>query len=49
MGYWESKEEIAELWQKERTFEPNCNEKERNKLYDGWKKAVAATRVFKNT
>lgn len=49
VGYWESKEEIAELWQKERTFEPNCNEKERNKLYDGWKKAVAATRVFKNT
>ena len=48
IGYWDSKEEIAQLWQTEHTFEPTISEEERNKLYSGWKKAVTATRAFKN-
>ncbi|MBA4536768.1 glycerol kinase GlpK [Bacillus aquiflavi] len=47
VGYWESKEVIAQQWAIDRSFEPRMDEKERQKLYDGWKKAVKATMVFK--
>lgn len=47
VGYWASKEEIAQQWKNERTFEPNLPEKDRETLYNGWKKAVEATRIFK--
>ncbi len=40
VGYWESLEEIRELWKVEKVFEPKMNEKEREKLYKGWKEAV---------
>ncbi|NJE07317.1 glycerol kinase GlpK [Thermococcus sp. M39] len=40
VGYWESLEEIGELWKVEKVFEPKMNEKERGKLYKGWKEAV---------
>ncbi|ADT83203.1 glycerol kinase GlpK [Thermococcus barophilus] len=40
VGYWESLEEIGELWKVEKVFEPKMNEKEREKLYRGWKEAV---------
>ncbi len=45
VGFWESKEEIADIWQTENKFEPCCEEEERNRLYKGWKRAV--TRAFK--
>lgn len=47
IGYWESKEEISDLWQIDKTFQPECSEEVRTKRYQGWKKAVEATRVFK--
>lgn len=47
VGYWESKEEIAKQWKNERTFKHNLDVEKRDELYDGWKKAVAATRSFK--
>ncbi|SES70164.1 glycerol kinase [Salinibacillus kushneri] len=47
VGYWNDKEEIAKQWKVERTFTDNLPEEKRNELYDGWKKAVAATRAFK--
>ncbi|WP_404454646.1 glycerol kinase GlpK [Virgibacillus necropolis] len=47
VGYWESKEEIAKQWKNERTFKNELEVEKSNELYDGWKKAVEATRVFK--
>ena len=47
VGYWEDKEEIAKQWKNERTFESELEEDKRDELYDGWQKAVKATRTFK--
>ncbi|WP_026571252.1 MULTISPECIES: glycerol kinase GlpK [Sediminibacillus] len=47
VGYWKDKQEIAKQWQNERTFDPALPEEKSKKLYDGWKKAVEATRAFK--
>ncbi|SDM24060.1 glycerol kinase GlpK [Sediminibacillus halophilus] len=47
VGYWKDKQEIAKQWQNERTFDPALPEEKSKKLYDGWKKAVEATRTFK--
>lgn len=47
VGYWESQEEISKLWAVDKEFEPKMEEQERKDLYNGWKKAVQAARVFK--
>lgn len=47
VGFWDSKDEIANRWNLDKEFEPKMDEKERTKLYKGWKKAVEATQVFK--
>ncbi|MFS0821656.1 glycerol kinase GlpK [Bacillus sp. 1P02SD] len=47
VGFWESKEEITKQWSKETAFQPKLEDEERNKLYNGWKKAVKATMAFK--
>ncbi|PLR81000.1 glycerol kinase [Bacillus canaveralius] len=47
VGYWESQEEIAQQWSIDRSFEPTMGENDRDKLYQGWKKAVHATMAFK--
>lgn len=47
VGYWESKDEIANRWKLEKSFNPEMEEAESTKLYKGWKKAVEATQVFK--
>ncbi|RKQ35649.1 glycerol kinase GlpK [Oceanobacillus halophilus] len=47
VGFWESKEEIEKLWQHEQTFTYKMEEEERKELYQGWKKAIEATRAFK--
>ncbi|QTN00348.1 glycerol kinase GlpK [Sediminibacillus dalangtanensis] len=47
VGYWESKEELKQHWKMEKTFEPEMDEKEKEELYCGWKKAIEATQVFK--
>ncbi|CDQ38877.1 MULTISPECIES: glycerol kinase GlpK [Virgibacillus] len=47
VGYWKDKDEIAQQWNVEKTFENNMEDQQREDLYAGWKKAVEATRVFK--
>lgn len=47
VGYWQDKDEIAKLWKKDRTYTNQMDTEKSKKLYEGWKKAVAATRVFK--
>ncbi len=47
VGYWKDKEEIAQQWQIDKTFENTMDSEEKDKLYAGWQKAVEATRVFK--
>ncbi|MFP3358055.1 glycerol kinase GlpK [Planococcus sp. SIMBA_143] len=48
VGFWESKEEIAQQWKVDKTFTSDMPAEQSEKLYDGWKKAVEATRAFKN-
>ncbi|PLT33095.1 glycerol kinase GlpK [Bacillus sp. V5-8f] len=47
VGFWESREEIAKQWSVDRQFSPNMTAQQRDDLYNGWKKAVHATMVFK--
>ncbi|SFF68682.1 glycerol kinase [Halobacillus alkaliphilus] len=47
IGFWETREDIANQWKIEREFEPTMNKEKREDLYKGWQKAVEATRVFK--
>lgn len=47
VGFWDSKDEIANRWQLETEYTPQMSEEDRTKLYKGWKKAVEATQVFK--
>lgn len=47
VGFWKDKSEIAELWEIDQSFQPSMDNKMREHLYNGWKKAVQATRMFK--
>lgn len=47
-GFFESCESIEALWANDRTYSPKMEVEERNALYDGWKKAVQAARLFKS-
>jgi len=49
VGFWSSRDEIAQHWQAGRTFTPAIAERERDALYDGWKLAVGATLAFRVT
>jgi glycerol kinase len=44
VGFWKNEKEIAEQWQVEKRFEPQMKKSERERLYDGWKEAVARVR-----
>jgi glycerol kinase len=44
VGYWDSQEEIEQKWAMDREFEPSMDEAEREKLYQGWKRAVERAR-----
>lgn len=41
VGFWKDKEEIAQKWKADKEFSPNMDEKTKEKLYKGWKKAVS--------
>lgn len=41
VGYWKDKAEIASKWKADREFIPNMDEKIKERLYKGWKKAVS--------
>ena len=47
VGFWESIEEIKDMYEEGGTFEPQMSDEEREKLYQNWKLAVKATQVFK--
>ncbi|ELK47967.1 glycerol kinase GlpK [Halobacillus sp. ACCC02827] len=47
VGFWEDRKDIDSQWEMEREFDPAMKEEKRKKLYQGWQKAVEATRVFK--
>ncbi|MGA9175233.1 MAG: glycerol kinase GlpK, partial [Thermoactinomyces sp.] len=47
VGFWKSKQEIADNWAIDRTFDVKMDDNTREKLYNGWVKAVEATRAFK--
>lgn len=47
VGFWSDRSEIKDQWQLDKRFEPKMEEKERESLYNGWKKAVNAARAFK--
>lgn len=40
VGFWKDKKEIMNNWRKEKTFEPIMDKEERERLYNGWKRAV---------
>lgn len=47
IGFWSGREEIADHLNMESIYHPQIDEQTRNRYYQGWKKAVEATRVFK--
>jgi glycerol kinase len=44
-GFWKSVEEVESFWRAERRFEPAMPESERDRLWSGWKTAVARCRL----
>lgn len=48
VGFWKGQENITKKWQVDCEFIPQMAEEERDKLYDGWKKAVQSAMTFKN-
>lgn len=47
VGFWKDQGEIAANWRQDRSYSGTWSEEEREKQYQGWLKAVEATRVFK--
>ena len=47
VGVWDSREQIAKLWQADRRFEPTMEKSVRERLYEGWQAAVQATMGFR--
>lgn len=41
VGYWKSTEEIAGFWKSDKVFEPRISASERDRLYSGWRDAIA--------
>lgn len=48
VGYWDSLEDIKKQYATGATFEPEMDVKRADYLYEGWKEAVSATRMFKH-
>lgn len=46
VGFWKDMEEIKSSYSEGQSFQPQMDEKRRQTLHQGWKKAVEATRVF---
>jgi glycerol kinase len=43
VGFWSSQEELRQNWTEDRSWEPVCNEAERETGYNNWKRAVERT------
>lgn len=46
-GFWKDEQELSEMRISQKLYEPEMDDKKRIQLYNGWKKAVEATRIFK--
>lgn len=46
-GFWKDEQELSDMRESQKLYEPKMDETIRKQLYKGWKKAVEATRVFK--
>ena len=46
VGFWESTEELLALSGDETEFKPTMSDTEREKLTDGWKRAVKSAEIF---
>ncbi len=46
VGFWDSRKELAEHRQTDRIFTPAFDDEKRDRLYRGWKQAVAAAQCF---
>jgi glycerol kinase len=46
VGVWDSRAQIAKMWQVDRRFEPTMETDRRERLYRGWQSAVQATMAF---
>lgn len=46
IGFWKDQDEIASLRQSESSFHSKMSEEDQQAHYDGWRKAVEATRMF---
>ena len=46
-GFWKDEQELSDLRESQRQYEPKMDIAKRDKLYKGWTKAVEATRIFK--
>lgn len=47
IGFWKDQEEIKQLHTISTTYKPSMSLKQQTQNYEGWKKAIAATKVFK--
>jgi glycerol kinase len=47
VGFWKSRDEIADMWKVDKNFDSTMPEELRTDLYSGWKKAVTAAMAFK--
>jgi len=47
VGFWKDKQSIADHWAMDQAFHARMDDKTRENLYNGWKKAVHVTRMFK--
>ena len=44
VGFWESEDEIVQLWQMDKCFEPTLSADQRATLRESWRQAVAQAR-----
>ncbi|MEG0260629.1 MAG: glycerol kinase GlpK [Lysinibacillus sp.] len=47
-GFWHDTDELSALWVSGKIYAKKMDEKKATDLYDGWQRAVQATRVFKD-
>ncbi|KRL00483.1 glycerol kinase GlpK [Liquorilactobacillus capillatus] len=47
VGFWKNTDELQQIFEVGRTFEPKMGQEKRENLYMGWKSAVKATQMFK--
>ncbi len=49
VGFWDSKEQIFKNWKLNKVYQPELNEKLRQQLYNGWKKAITKSQNWEDS